>query len=512
MGKSKQIRIGAILSYISIVINILAGLIYVPWMIKRIGQSQYGLYTLANSVITLFLMDFGLGAAVARYISKYNAEGDAEKVNNFLGVVYKLYIIIDAVIFTALTVLFFLLDVIYVDLTPQEMQQFKVVYIIAATFSVFNFPFIPQNGILTAYEKFIPLKLADIIYRVLLVSFTIFALLLGYGLYALVIVHAIVGLLVILYKFIALKKMVPAKVNWKYSEKSLYKEIFSFSIWVTIDSLAQRLVFNITPTILGITSGTAAIAIFGVVSTIEAYSYMITTAINGMFMPKISREYASSGENSSMQSEELNSLFCNVGRFQYALNGLIIVGFAVVGRQFVNLWVGAGYDDAYIGCLLVIIPGLFYNSLQIANTTLVVRKKVALQAKVGVIVGVVNVALSFALSYFIGVIGSCISIFIAYMLRAVIMNIIAGKVLSFDMKRFVKSCYLRMGFSIIVSLILSLGIAYFIPDGTWWMLLVEGCIVVGIYLVLVCCIGITKTERQTCIGMLKNKLFRGKRV
>ena len=203
---NKQIKIGSILSYLSIALNIIAGLIYTPWIVKQIGQSQYGLYTLANSVITLFIIDFGLGTATARYVSKYRAEGNEEKINNFLGVIYKLYLIIDAFIFSALFIFFFYLDAIYVNLTPYEMQQFKLVYIIAATFAVFNFPFITQNGILTAYEKFIPLKFADIIYRVVLVSFTIIALLLGYGLYALVIVHALAGFLVIFYKFIVLKK------------------------------------------------------------------------------------------------------------------------------------------------------------------------------------------------------------------------------------------------------------------------------------------------------------------
>ena len=201
MNNSKQIKMGAVLSYLSIAVHILAGLIYTPWMIQQIGQSQYGLYTLANSLITLFLVDFGLSSATARYLSKYHAEGDEEKVNNFLGVIYKLYLIIDAVIFTVLLVIFFLIDRIYIKLTPTELEQFKVVYVIASSFAVFNFPFVTQNGIMTAYEKFVPLKLADLIYRLLIVGLTVIALLLGFGLYALVAVHAIAGLVIILFKF-----------------------------------------------------------------------------------------------------------------------------------------------------------------------------------------------------------------------------------------------------------------------------------------------------------------------
>ena len=80
MNNKKQIGFGAIISYVAIIVNIFVGLLYTPWMVKQIGKSQYGLYTLANSLITLFLVDFGLSAAAARYVSNYHAEGKEEQV------------------------------------------------------------------------------------------------------------------------------------------------------------------------------------------------------------------------------------------------------------------------------------------------------------------------------------------------------------------------------------------------------------------------------------------------
>lgn len=136
--KNKQLKIGAVISYVSIIVNLLAGLFFTPWMIRKIGQNEYGLYTLANSLITLFLIDFGLSSATSRYISRYHAEGDEQAVDNFTGVVYKFYGIIDFVILAVLTTLYFFLPQIYVGLTSQELQQFKVVYIIAASFNVIN--------------------------------------------------------------------------------------------------------------------------------------------------------------------------------------------------------------------------------------------------------------------------------------------------------------------------------------------------------------------------------------
>ena len=209
--KNKQLKIGAVISSGSIIVNLLAGLFFTPWMIRKIGQNEYGLYTLANSLITLFLIDFGLSSATSRYISRYHAEGDEQAVDNFTGVVYKFYGIIDFVILAVLTTLYFFLPQIYVGLTSQELQQFKVVYIIAASFNVINLPFLTLNGILIAYEKFIQLKAADLIYRVLIVALTVVALQCGMGLYALVSVNAVAGLIVILYKYTVVRTATKVK-------------------------------------------------------------------------------------------------------------------------------------------------------------------------------------------------------------------------------------------------------------------------------------------------------------
>ena len=209
ISDSQQLKFGAVLSYFSIILNVVAGFVYTPWMVNQIGQGDYGLYTLANSLITLFLVDFGLSTATSRYISKYRAEGRQDKIDNFLAAIYKLYLLIDLVLFIVLLVVYSFIERIYVSLTPYELERFKVVYIIVASFAVINFPFVTFNGILNSYEKFIPLKLADVIYRILLVSMTIVALIFGMGLYGLVAVHAIVGLLIIIFKFIVIKTSIP---------------------------------------------------------------------------------------------------------------------------------------------------------------------------------------------------------------------------------------------------------------------------------------------------------------
>ena len=161
VNSTKQIRLGTIVSYLGIMVNIVLGVIYTPWMIKEIGQSDYALYTLATSIITLFTVDFGMSAAVSRFVSKYRAECNEDAINNFLGLVYKLYMIISAIVLVALIIVYFMLDTIYVSLTPEELSKFKIVFVIAASFSIISFPFVPLNGTSIVFDPWCNGNTAD---------------------------------------------------------------------------------------------------------------------------------------------------------------------------------------------------------------------------------------------------------------------------------------------------------------------------------------------------------------
>ena len=164
-----QIKTGAIISYAALFLNIVIGLLYTPWMINTIGKADYGLYTLAMSVISLFVFDFGLGSAITRFVSKYLAENRPDKIDELLGLVFKLYLIGDIIILSSLAIIYFFLPSLYQGLSPDDMDKFKIVYIIASLFCVISFPFIPLNGIITAYEKFIQLKSCDLLHKVIIV-------------------------------------------------------------------------------------------------------------------------------------------------------------------------------------------------------------------------------------------------------------------------------------------------------------------------------------------------------
>jgi O-antigen/teichoic acid export membrane protein len=477
---SRQIKLGALISYLAIAINILTGLIYTPWMIRVIGRNNYGLYVLASSLISMFMIDFGMSAAVSRFISKYNAEGDQQSVNNFLGIIYKLYFVIDLAVLSVLVAVYIFIDTIYLGLTPAELGSFKVVYIIAATFNVISFPFITLNGLLISYEKFIKLKACDLFNKLFTVFLIVLALLSGFGLYALVFLNAIGGLVTIAVKLLIIKRKIAVKVNFRFKSKAILKDIFSFSIWSTLESISARLIFNITPSILGMVADTGSIAVFGIVNILEGYVFIFANAINGLFLPKVSRMVAKKNNDSHVLQ-----LMIKIGRIQLVILTLIMVGFIAVGKEFILLWLGKGYLTVYYCTIVIILPSLISLPQEIANIAIIALNKVKLKSYVSSGTAIANVVLSIILSRFWGAFGASLAIGISAFIRCVGMNFVYYKVLHLDIFRFFKECHLKMAVPLVIALTIGIGVNYLIHVADWRGLMVKGGMVVAAYVILV---------------------------
>ena len=90
-----QLKAGAALNYVVIMLHTAVGLLYTPYMLRMMGQSEYGLYSLVASVIAyLTVLDLGLGNAIVRYTAKFRAEGKIQEQYEMFGMFITLYLTI----------------------------------------------------------------------------------------------------------------------------------------------------------------------------------------------------------------------------------------------------------------------------------------------------------------------------------------------------------------------------------------------------------------------------------
>ena len=496
---------GAIISYATIFLNIIAALLYTPWMISQLGSSDYALHSLSISIVSLITIDIGIGAIVSKYIAQFRSKGLNEEANKFTGVVFKIYFVLTSIVFITLLVLFFFIEKIYLGLSIDEINKFKIAYIIVGFHTLFAFEFTPINGILIGNEKFHVSKLFSLISKILNICLVIVFLANGQGLYAFVLINTFTEVISILGKIIYLRKnkLFGSKPSFKANNKTYLALLLKMSFWTIVITLTGKALTNLNQSILGIFSNSEQISIFAVAMVFEGYCYEFSAAINGMFIPKLTQM-----EENKEPDSEFTKLTIKVGRLQLLFVGFIMVGILAFGRSFINdVWkinAGTSFDLSYFCIIFLLAPCFFTFSMQIPISLQYVRNKLKYLALCYIVSAVVSIGLSCLLCIIFpssGALMVSISFCVGKMLGHVVLQFfIQHKVLKLNVWQMFKECFLKCFLSLGITLGIGLLMEYFLPlKGTTGFIIKVGLLSI-FYVAIMCPLFFNQFEKNMVLN------------
>ncbi|CZR11112.1 Polysaccharide biosynthesis protein [Trichococcus flocculiformis] len=300
-----QRKVGVILSYITLGLNALIGMIYVPLMIKYLGQQEYGLYQLMGSLISYFaIMDFGLSSTVVRFYSKYDAEKDKKGKENVLGIARRIYYVITIIMLFLGMIFSIKLDVLFgSSLSIHELQEAKKIFIMLLVNIAITLLSNIYTSIITANENFIFLKLLSIFQITIQPAAIIAVLLFTPRAFLIVVVQTLFNLLAALIKYFYCRFGIDDKIKYHYYDKNLIKGMLSFSMSIFIVSIVDQVFWKSNQIILGITAGTAIVAVYSIAAQIYMNYMPLSTVIQSVFLPSITRIAAQKGNDRILSPE-----------------------------------------------------------------------------------------------------------------------------------------------------------------------------------------------------------------
>lgn len=429
-----QLKVGAFLNYVVILLNTLVGLLYTPYMLRIMGQSEYGLYSLVASVISyLTILDLGLGNAVVRYTAKYRAEGKQTEQYEMFGMFFILYIIIGVIALIADSALYFNVDAMFGDtMTALELDKVRIMMLLLGFNLAFTFPMSIFGSIITAYERFVFPRIVNII-RITLNTVVMVCLLhMGYKAIAMVVVQTIFNVLTLILNYIYCKKQLKIKMYFRKFKWDFLKEVAIYSFWIFLNVIMDRIYWSTGQFVLGATVGTAAVAVFAVAIQLQHLYMQFSTSISSVFLPKVTSMVTASNDNIA-----ISDLFIRTGRIQYIIMVLILSGFIVFGHQFINLWAGPGYEEAYVICILFFVSLLIPLIQNLGVTILQARNQMKFRSLLYIVIAIVALAFQIILAKQYGGIGCAIAIAGALFLgQGLIMNIYYSKKQGIDITKF----------------------------------------------------------------------------
>lgn len=348
-----QKKMGVMLSYISEIIKILSYLLYTPIMLRLLGQSEYGLYTLVNSVVSyLSLLSLGFTASYIRYYSRFIASKQEEEIPRLNGMFMSIFFVMSIIAIVCGFAMIKNIRVIFKDgLTGAEYSTAKVLMALMVFNLALTFPNSVLNCITSAHEKFIFQKLLTVLQNILNPFLTLPLLLLGYGSVGMVIVTTTVTLAKCLVNLWYVLFILNEKFVFRNFNFLLMKDIWGFTFFIFLNQIIDQINWSIDRFLLGRMIGTTAVAIYGLGGQINSMYVQLSSSISNVFVPKVNRIVAQKNDN-----RELSELFIRIGRIQFLILSLVLTGFFFLGDPFMRFWGGKGYENSYYVALLLITP------------------------------------------------------------------------------------------------------------------------------------------------------------
>lgn len=432
MSSRRQQVYGAAMSYVVIFVQLLTGLFYTPIILKTLGQSEYGIYSLVLSCMGyLTIFDTGMHAAFVRFYVQ-EKEKKAEGLPGLNGLFLKIFLAlaVSAVLLGALLGVFSQ-KIFGTNIKPGEyliLNRCLNLLALDAGITVLNCVF---TSLIIANEQFVFGKMVNLFSAVLTPALTIPLLLMGHGAAMILFIKLIVDGITFLMNGVFCMKVLKITFDLRKQDALLWKSIALFAGAIVMQSMVDQFNWQVDKLVLGRVSGTGDISVYSVGSSFNQYYMTMACAVSGVFIVKVNRLEAQ--EN----MRELNRLFQKTSRLFAFLFFLIMSAYIIFGKSFILRWAGAEYGDSYYVGLLIMLPVTISLTQGLGQDIARAKNRHRLQIILNILVSFLNVLFSIPLAYVYGAVGSAFGTFLAGIaICVVIQSVYYQKIIRLDMRAY----------------------------------------------------------------------------
>ena len=496
-----QRRKGAVLSYLSLVVNAIASFIYVPLLLGFLTTEEYGVYELVGSIIAyLSVMDMGLSTTLNRFYVKSSVSQSKEKTENLLAMAAVVYLFLTFLAVGASLLIYASLGTVFGSSFSEEELALAhhMMFLVMANCVIV----LPGNwflAIINANERFIFARSLSIVKYTMQVITTL--LILNIHSSALIVLGVQVAANVLVVVAYAVYCFTRLKVSCRLHrwDWRLLWSMFAFSSFILLNMVFDQVFWRTGQVVLGAVSGAAAVAVYGIACKIITAAYMqLSVGVSSVFLPRIT---AISATTKNMK--EIDSIFCKVGRIQAILVWGVIAAFAVLGPDFVALWAGPDFASVY-PVTLILMLGLSISLIQnVGILVLQATNRMGFRSLVYIALAALDVVISIPVSAKFGVVGCAIvAAILLFVGTGPVMNWYYSKHTRLDIPRFYREVIPLLVPAAGAGIVTALVLATVGPSLSWLSFAWESLIFVGVYALLLWLVGFNRYEKGIVLSVV----------
>ncbi len=458
-----HIHWGVILTYVSLTINILLSILYTPIMLRILGQSEHGLYSTVSSTMSwLSLLGLGISSSYIYYFAKYNARQEKESVASLNGLFLIIFFLIGTISLLCGVFIANHLHYIFADgMTQAEYDTARKLAIVVTIDMSIGFPASVFGAVISANERFIQSKSINLFQNICTPLLTLPLLLSGHGSVGMVAATTAVDFVAYTVNVIYCFRKLHMKVCFHGFEPGIIKGIFSYSIFIALNSLIAKFATGLDKVFITRYVNTAAASVYAIGCSLYHYYSAFSGAVSGVFAPRIQKITAECIADKNKLKAKLTEQFVKLGRIQFLIQMLMLTGIIFFGKAFIHLWAergGQDYSGSYPIALLLCISSTVPLIQNIGVTIQRAQNKHRYRTLFYGVMTILNVVLTIWLCKKIGAIGAAIGTAVStVLLDVIVMNFFYHRYLYIDIPTFWKTI-LRMSFGLIPPILFGLAV------------------------------------------------------
>lgn len=500
-----QKKQGILISYINIVLSTLVNIVLTPLLISALSDDGYSIYKIMRSFAgPLSMLNLGVATVVARSVAKFLAEdkGNQKEKENTYAIALFISVIMGAIIMAAGYVMQLTIPNIYgAQFTTEDLKLAQQMFIAFTATTAVHIITEPFRGALIGHGRFIfyyGSQTLQYIFRFL----TIYLLITyGFGALAVVMVDLIISVIILLsycfYTFIVLRQ----KIRFYKIDKRTLIEFTSFAAAILLQAIVNQVNNNLDIMILGASQPAEIITMYSSALTIYSVYNMLISVFSGVYLPQATKlvEQKATGE-------QLTDFIIKPGRIQALIAVFIVGGFAVTGMDFISIWIGERYINAYYVALFLMIPVTIPLVESVAIAILDAKLKRIFRSATLLGMAILNFVATIFLVQFCGFWGALIGTVISLLVgHGLLMNIYYKKALEINVIRMFREIFSGILLVGVISVVMCMPLSL-ILKGTIISFIIKAVAYTVIYIVFNFVFVFNKNDRDNiCSYIIKNK-------
>ena len=338
-------------SWSALAINVMVGIFLSPFILHHLGDAAFGIWVLIFSVTGYYgLFDLGIRSSIIRYVSKYTATGDQEKLTQFVNTAMFSYTGI-GVVSMALTALVSSSVEHLFKIPPDMHAQARLLLLMVGTSVSLGFPLGVFGGMLEGLQRFYILNWTSIGATLARAALIVYFLHRGYGLLTVALLTVGLPIFSSILRGIIVFRFCPVPLSLQYVDRASFRHMANYGGATFLMLVASRLRFRTDELVLGTMMSTVAVTWFNIGARIVDYANEFVSSLAQVFVPMSSQSEATGN------LDRVRKIYIAGNRACAFLILPITAILILFGKHIIRIWVGARYvPHSYPVLVVMIIP------------------------------------------------------------------------------------------------------------------------------------------------------------